>query len=179
VILSSQEAQFVDAVTQSSGSDAAFIVRGLGDLEEYVNGVFSRLPGSDFTPGSNFFQATTISAGLDVNGNADVFALATAANHGTLWRWTNSSQGWTELGGINQFQFISATNNGQVFCLTSFGGELEKFDAQNNLHDLNASEVGEIAAASSNDLYTTATNGSLCELNGTTWHEWGGPRTAE
>jgi hypothetical protein len=163
LILPNGEANYVDAVTQSSGVDALFAVLSNGQLEEsFNNGVFHTLPGADFTPGPNFFQVATISAGLDVNGNADVFALANATGHGDLFRWTNDSQGWTELGAENQFVRICATNNGQVFCLTS-GGQLDKFDAQNNFHSLYSSGVSEVAAASSHDVYFSRFDGSLWE----------------
>jgi hypothetical protein len=172
------QAQYVDAVTQSSGQDALFVVRGNGQLQECINGVFMGLPGSDFTPGPNFFRFATISAGLDLNGNADVFGLSTGVNHAELWRWTNNSQGWTELGGVNQFIHISATNNGQVFCLT-FSGDLDKFDAQNNFQKLYSNAFYEVAAASSNDVYVADTfDSSLWELtNSTTWHEVEGPNS--
>jgi hypothetical protein len=182
-ILSAGQARYVDAVTQSSGADAFFVVRSNGQLQESVNGgIFHGLPGSDFTPGANFFNVNTISAGLDMNGNADVFALSTGATFGELWRWTNNSQGWTELGAQNQFISISATNNGQVFCLT-FGGALDQFDAQNNLHNLGTSAVSEIAAASSNDVYFTRFDGSLWERTNVLFgfsitREWEGPNSA-
>jgi hypothetical protein len=155
-------AQYVDAVTQSNGVDALFVVAGQGQLFEVVNGVFMGLPGTDFTPGPNFFEVDSISAGLDVNGNADVFGLANGAGNGELFRWTNNGD-WRELGAANQFTSISATNAGQVFCHT-FGGALDKFDAQNNLTTLQSSGVsGFIAAASSNDVYFARIDGSLWE----------------
>jgi hypothetical protein len=153
-------AQFVDAVTQISGVDALFVVRGNGQLQECVNGVFTGLAGGDFIPGPNFFRLNQISAGLDAFGDADVSALSTGTNFGELWRWTGTA-GWIEEGAANQFIGISSTTNGTVFCVTA-SGSLGKFDAQNNFHKV-GSNAFEVAAASSNDAYFASFDQSLWE----------------
>ncbi|MBV8615369.1 MAG: hypothetical protein JOY66_16610 [Acetobacteraceae bacterium] len=179
-VLGAGQAQYVDAVTRTGGSlaghDELFVVRGNSELDvanvTVTNGIVATTTVEIAIP--NFFRFDTISAGLDVNGNGDVFALSTAANGNQLWRFSGGV--WTALGSANEFTQISATNGGTVFCLTS-SGSLDKFDAHNSFTNLYNNSFFAVAAASSNDVYVADTfDSSLWELTGTsTWHEWAGP----
>jgi hypothetical protein len=157
--------QYVDAVTQASGYDAVFAVMQDGSLQESnAGGAWQWLA----TP--NFFQMSSISVGLDTNGNADVFGLSNYNDQ--LWRWTAAGD-WVALGAPNQIFQISATTNGQVEFLTQGDHWLQKYDAQGNLHDLYHSYFTEVSAAASNDVYVVNWDSTLWDRAAdNTWHYW-------
>jgi hypothetical protein len=153
--------QSIDAVTDSSGRDAVFAIRGDNTFRERFNGSWT------FLSGANTIQRG-FSAGTDLSGNADVFGL-----DGTNQLFRHTTGGWTALGARNTVRTISATNAGQVDFITT-GGKLEKFDAAGALHVLDTvSSYIEVSAAASNDVYVNIWNFSGWErTGGGVWNQW-------
>lgn len=153
--------QSIDAVTDSSGRDAVFAIRGDNTFQERFNGSWQ------FLSGANTIQRG-FSAGTDLAGNADVFGL-----DGVNQFWRHTTGGWTKLGAPNTVKTISATDSGQVDFITT-GGKLEKYDGFGTLHVLDTvSSYVEVSAAASNDVYVTIWNYSGWErTGGGVWNQW-------
>jgi hypothetical protein len=153
--------QSIDAVTDLSGRDAVFAIRGDNTFQERFNGSWLKLSGA-YTIQRGF------SAGTDLAGNADVFGL-----DGTNQLFRHTTTGWTKLGVPNTVRTISATDAGQVDFITT-GGKLEKFDGLGGLHVLDTvSSYLEVSAAASNDVYVTIWNNSGWERTaGGVWNQW-------
>jgi hypothetical protein len=158
--------QFLDAVTQTSGTDAVFAIRQDGSLQKFSQGSWQWLA----VP--NYFTVGywSLSAGLDQNGNADVFGLSRSNDQ--LWRWT-SSTGWSALGSAGQAWWISATTSGQVDFI-GMDSHLYKFDGSGFLHTLSTSDnYSEISGAADNDVYAVDWSRFLVERGGGgVWHTW-------
>ena len=143
--------QYLDAVTQTADqSDAVVAVCTDGTLWLHRNAGWRLLA---WEP--NYFQQTSISAGLDVWGRAAVYGLSNDDGFDPpdqLWRWTVSDQSWTPLGTAGTIWQISATNGGQVWFLTT-GGALGKFESAGNMKIVDSNYHSEIGAAGSADVY--------------------------
>jgi hypothetical protein len=150
--------KFLDAVTQTSAIDAVFAIRQDGSLQKFSQGSWQWLA----VP--NFFtvSASSFSAGLDQNGNADFFGLS--ASNDQLWRWT-STVGWHALGAANTAYWISATTNGQVAFVNKNDFSLQKFDGAGGLHTLSAvgQKYWEVSGAADNDVYADTFSDTIQE----------------
>jgi hypothetical protein len=168
----------VDAVTQNSGSDMVFAVGGDRRLENFnpQTGAWQVL-----SDGSTW---RTFSAGLDVNGNADVWMMT---DDGSLERWTSGSKtaggGWRTFISIDPPDVVglTATSNGQVFMFQYYGTSsgpvysIVKFDDQNAAGTIisHSNDAGMVAAGA-DDIFILTTDGHLEEHIGTNtaWVHW-------
>src|SRR5262249_23368817 len=167
----------VDAVTQSSGKDMVFAVGGDRRLERFD---------PQFSDWQTLAAGSTwrcFSAGLDGNGNANVWMIT---NSGDLDRWTNGPNGtgywqyFLNLSGVSDVVGVSATTNGQVFVFQYSGGGVgddyivSKFDTEHPTgRIISYSNNAGMVAAGFNDLFVMTTDGHLQEYVGdNVWRQW-------
>jgi hypothetical protein len=149
--------QTLDAVTDNLGRDAVFAIRGDHSFQELFQGSWHQLSGA-YTIQKGF------SAGTDTAGNADVYGVA---GDNSFWKWDN---GWARLANAGVVSQFSATNSGQCWYIAP-NGSLNKFDGNNNVHNVWNGSFTQISAAASNDVYVVNWDKSLWErTGGGVWH---------
>jgi hypothetical protein len=147
--------QSIDAVTDKYGADTVFALRDDHTFGRYSNG-YQQLSGA-YTIQAGF------SAGLDINGRADVYVLA---GDNSFWEH-NSYIGWRKLDVAGAVRTISATFNEKCDVIAS-DGTLKKYDQNGTkINEDSTSSFLEISAARDNDVYTTV------------WDHSGWERTAQ
>jgi hypothetical protein len=156
----------IDAVTDNSGRDAVFALLGDHTFGEFYNGSYSQLSRA------NIIQAG-FSAGLDKNGNADVYSLASD----NTFREYNSYLGWRILGDAGTVRSFSATSNETVDAIAS-DGTLIKFDQTGTRTVLDNGVFTEVSAARDDDVYTAFSDNSGWErTGGGQWNKFAAPGT--
>jgi hypothetical protein len=165
----------LDAVTDTSNRDAVFVKNTNGTFGEFYKGNYTQLAGTINILWIHIPVVNSFSAGLDQNGNADVYA--------SFWTGSlekNVGGTWTYVAASGTYTQFSATDAGQVWFLDK-NGSLEKYDAQGNLHDVYNNAFRSISAARSNDVYgVDFVDDSLWErTGGGVWHEISGPGTVK
>jgi len=169
----------VDAITDGSATDALFVLNTDNSMYDY----FQFAPGSGFlsdklinASAHPFSRVTEFSAGLDLQGNADVYATFTS-QVGTSALYKNrlgsNPNSWAFVTNGTNYTHISATDSGavwlsgrdhSVFLIDAFG------------HKANETVLGNafaanISAATSQDVFIVGTNGSLTQWVDTfAWH---------
>jgi hypothetical protein len=173
--------QSIDAVTDSHNGDNIFALRDDNTFGQYSPfnwqiHMLRVIGGGDLRPtftyqqlsGANTVQAG-FSAGLDIQGNADVYVIA---GDNSFWEH-NSYIGWRRLDDANTVSVISATFNEKVDVIAT-DGTLRKYDQNGTKinQDLNSSFL-EISAARDNDVYTTVWDHSGWERTaGGVWNNY-------
>jgi hypothetical protein len=163
----------VDAVTDTSGRDVAFVLNADGSMYDY--GQFN--PGSAFLSDKLFnggrpliSRITQFSAGLDAQGDAQVYATINSPVLHTSNLFKNkegsSPSGWLQVGQGQFYTDFSATNNGAVWIA---GTNHSVFELDQFGHIVSGSGRGNafaatLGAAADGDVYFVDTSGSL--------HQW-------
>jgi hypothetical protein len=153
--------------TISTGNLARIGTGTSGTIGTGTNMIFSR--SSYYRPIYSVPQVSTFSAGIGLNGQADVYALFFTGelkkNVGGLWTTVAAA------GTVNQF---SATDQEQVWVVAS-DNTLKKYDAAGVRHDI-PHWVGEtitsLSAARSDDVYMVDNHQILFERNAGAWTMW-------
>jgi len=141
--------QTIDAVTDNNGVDVVFAIRGDNTFGEYYGRSYAQLSGA-YTLQAGF------SAGLDINGQADVYGLD---GTGAFWEH-NSYIGWRKLDAPGTVKAISATFNEKVEVIAA-DGTLVKYDQNGTkIVQYSGSTFTEISAACDNDVYTVVWDSS-------------------
>jgi hypothetical protein len=156
----------LDAVTEANGFDVVFGRDAHFTLSEFIPGVTSH-PLSIAN-----FSVNAYSAGLDVNGYADVFAVAPQSSGPALLEvWHPNS--WIQLAGVDQFTQLAATGNGEAFFAAPGSGSggigyLYEFDPVHGVEPVPSAPINsspaQIAAAGPDDLFEVGTDGAVAEF---------------
>jgi hypothetical protein len=148
--------QSLDAVTDRAGNDAVFVKRLDGAFGEYYHGGYQEFTFQvfDFTIP---VIVSSFSAGTDINGNADVFAVMST---GMLERYAGGA--WSDVAAAGSYKEFSATDSGQVWVIAS-DNTLVKYDNSDTRSVVSTSTFVSISAASSNDVYAVSTYDALWE----------------
>jgi hypothetical protein len=158
--------QTLDAVTDSHGYDAVYVLKTNKTFGEFYHG-YHQLAGAVHLGFFTVPWVNTFSAGTDLNGNADVYA---KNFFGTLEK--NVGGVWSIVAQAGTFKQFSATDNGQVWFIGS-DDTLKKYDALGTRHDVYSDTFVSISAARSNDVYTVLWDHSLWERQGGgVWNQW-------
>jgi hypothetical protein len=164
--------QSLDAVTDTHGFDAVYVLKTNDTFGELYHGVYKQLAGAFHLFKLTLPSVNQFSAGTDLNGNADVYARFFLGN-----LEKNVGGVWTSVAAAGTFKEFSATDSGQVWFIAS-DNTLKKFDAAGVRHDVYNGDFVSISAARSNDVYVVNWDDSLWErTGGGVWNEWSGAGT--
>ncbi len=161
----------LDAVTDTSGRDAVFVKNVDKTFGEFYQGSYQQLAGAIHLGFFNLSRVGSFSAGLDRNGNADVYA---SLLFGGLQK--NVGGTWTPVAPAGTFSQFSATDHEQVWFLDN-NGSLDKYDANGVLHNVDNVQFLSLSAAASNDVFVVFHDDSLWERKAGIWQELSGPGT--
>jgi hypothetical protein len=161
----------VDAVTDTSNRDVAFVLNTDGSMYDY--GQFN--PGSSFLSDKLFnaphlfgARITEYSAGLDAQGDANVYAtIRTAFGFSNLFRNREGSSpnGWDKIASGTTYSHFSATDNGAVWLAGKDNSvfELDKFGKLVPGSQRGNAFSATISAATFDDVYFVSSDGSLTQ----------------